>query len=58
VAADGMPLSYRHYVYGMRRLVKAQLRESFARVSDLRIAHHAQDRDYREWRRRISWEMK
>ena len=58
VRADGFPLSWRHYVYGMRKMSAADLRDSLARVSDVRVAHHAGDKDYREWRRQLMRELR
>lgn len=49
--ATGLPLSWRHFVYGQRYLGRAFMREQLQHADAARIAHHASGEEYTTWLR-------
>jgi len=50
--ADGLPLSYRHWVYGLAYLGRAALRDELAAARAARMAQQSKD-DFGEWVRDV-----
>jgi hypothetical protein len=46
--SDGLPLSYRHFVYGLAFLGRHQLRDQLAAAQAFRVAQFPAD-DFVEW---------
>jgi len=53
VGADGYPLSWRHYIYGMAALERENAAQKL-RTADAVSAHKAKDRDWKKWVREHS----
>lgn len=49
MGSDGFPLSWRHYVYGLRYLGRAHVRHQLTTAEAVRLGGAARD-DYTAWR--------
>lgn len=52
VGADGFPLSWRHYVYGMAFISREYLRRQLEQAQAARMAS-AEKEDYQSWQRDV-----
>jgi hypothetical protein len=51
VGPDGFPLSWRHYVHGLRHLALAHIREQVKTAEAVRFGAQADQESYQGWHR-------